>query len=274
MHGLLALAALHRKQLHSNEEDGYERTAQHHQTCALQASGSAFAHVTPGNCNALFASSSIITLLSFMHPLSTSNGPPKILDSFIDFMILIRGMTTVLHSVSDPKSESNPIINGKFGPLVDRQYHTLGFPLSPEIQDQFARLERLQSSSSFFQHVFSVVINALKAAFQTYAVIENDEGMVFVWASTPYEGFIAQLRSRIPFALTILAHYAVLLQCIDQLWWSKGKGLELVEAISDALPRNWQQHIAWPLQTLRNGRRLCMDNGVVCVTSSTAHEME
>ena len=65
---------------------------------------------------------------------------------------------------------------------------------------------------------------------------------------------MAGLRAREPVALIILAHYAVVLQTLDKIWFLKGWSMHIVRRtmllLSSSTYAPWS---AWPLMQIQQG---------------------
>jgi hypothetical protein len=62
--------------------------------------------------------------------------------------------------------------------------------------------------------------------------------------------FAALTKRKQPQALVIAAYYLVFTKLIDEIWWIADISGREIEAIANALPVDYQPHMAIPLQAL------------------------
>ncbi|CAG8907506.1 unnamed protein product [Penicillium salamii] len=60
-------------------------------------------------------------------------------------------------------------------------------------------------------------------------------------------GFLDLLDARQPFALVVLAHYAVVLHHLRDSWWMGDWGMRILSRIGDSVPPEWKALIGWPV---------------------------
>ena len=128
-------------------------------------------------------------------------------------------------------------------------------PLAPETEAALALVD--EAIKRRFQGVrnaaemltsYSYTLDRLKLTFGVVAAQENEKGIELTWLAMGRADFAKQLEEREGLALVLLAHYAVLLHRARDVWWCKGWGRALVEAIEEALPPEggWEELLAWP----------------------------
>lgn len=134
LHQILAIAASHLAHLHPRSRRAYSLRASHHQSLALQGMRAALAHISPANCHALFAASSLLFIASLaalsapqpqpqlqpqppaLAPAPTGihtgfdgfdslnglngsgSGSGPTVDDLVDVFLLVKGIGSVLHS--------------------------------------------------------------------------------------------------------------------------------------------------------------------------------
>ncbi|KMU81445.1 hypothetical protein CISG_09016 [Coccidioides immitis RMSCC 3703] len=132
MHGLLAIAALHLFEYCAEESDDrrkYLELATRHQNLALSSFRPQLSNITPSNCQAVFAFSSLIAALAFAFSKSAGNiraGEP--VEQVLQDFFLFRGVEGVLTAFWDI------IRKGKLGPLVHRPSDpTCSQPISRDV---------------------------------------------------------------------------------------------------------------------------------------------
>ena len=256
MHGLLALAALHIAD--SSPEEArrrkYTELATMHQNMALAEFRPQLSNITPSNCHAVFAFSSLIAALAFAFSRSTASprtGEP-VAEVLQDFF-LFRGVEGVLAAHWDT------IQSGKLGTLVLRPRDPVYFqPLSRDIINALDYLHDCNGKdvthiSEDEKDAYNHAIRELRISFQrSPASLEN----VFRWPIVLPESYLVHLKNRKPMAMVILAHYCVILEGLDSYWWSAGWAGHLFEAIYRSLDDNWRPMLQWPMQMIGVALRL------------------
>jgi hypothetical protein len=66
------------------------------------------------------------------------------------------------------------------------------------------------------------------------------------WLHSAGEKYFRLLRHRQPPALLIWAHYAILLQLLDDVWFMHGWAYDTVVVVDDLLGSAWAQWMQWP----------------------------
>lgn len=265
MHAILAVAAAHKIKNSSFGFLNYRDYASKHRNLALWSALPALREVSATNCHALFAFTSLIVLPVFAPPPSLDGTiSPSPIKDLLDVLPLLRGVVTVLHS----GKVLDWVSNGDLGPLIlsRRKWATQWaaadqFPLPLKFRDKFDQLRLLNdrhSPTTTEWESYDSSIESLQNAFrilnasyddQTY----NDTTSVLAWGAVIPDDFTMALRARKPSALVVLAHYGVLLHLGQHRWWSKGRGLELVQAMRQEPSEEWRPSISWPIEvTLRN----------------------
>ena len=107
---------------------------------------------------------------------------------------------------------------------------------------------------------YRAAVQELRKSFEMYATIVEEGPLVFVWAVMLPDSFVIELEKKETLALVILAHYAVLLHGINEQWWAEGRGSQLVEAICQMLPSEWQPAVRWPKHVVQSNFELSLDN--------------
>lgn len=215
------------------------------------------ADINPSNCHALFGTAGLIAFLTFAlqsPAASTSHSP---VSEIADFFTLIRGINTILKSTCFDR-----IVGGKFGALLDYDWHPPIKPLPDDLRLAFVRLRHLNDTifdNDELRETYSTSIQSLQYAFATHSMIATERILVFSWAIHVTDVYISLVRKRDPLALVILGYYGLLLQSIDGIWWSEGRGAWLVEAICQELPLTWHSELLLPIDVIQGKRTLTLE---------------
>ena len=248
LHALLAISAVNLCYVKPTQRHLYERAALRHRNLALITSIPALNEVTADNCHALFAMSSIISVLCFVLPydaqLVTLSDP---VNDIVSVSKLICGVKTVLHSAREW------VALGSLGGLLNYNWDPTTLALPEEARLAFEKLFDINNREirdGSIRDLYSATIQDLKHAFEIHTVVMGEPGLVFTWLVVVQASYVAQLERKEPMALVILAHYAVLLHTSKGQWWLEGRGADLVHVIHQLLPPEWLSAIAWPREAV------------------------
>ena len=249
LHALLAISAVNLWYVNPTNHHLYERAAVSHRNLALITSIPALNEVTADNCHALFAMSSIISVLCFVLPYSAQLGMPSDpVNDIVSVSKLICGVKTVLHSAREW------VALGSLGGLVNYNWDPTTLALPEEARLAFEKLfdmNKRETRDGSIRDLYNATIQDLKHAFEIHTVVAGEPGLVFTWLVVVQASYVAQLEKKEPMALVILAHYAVLLHTSNRQWWLDGRGAHLVQFIHQLLPPKWLSAIEWPREAVR-----------------------
>ncbi|KAI1940738.1 hypothetical protein LOZ57_005881 [Ophidiomyces ophidiicola] len=249
MHGLLALAALHLAAAAPPAASArYTERATRHQDRALAAFRPQLAAITPANCHAVFAFSSLTAALAFAFARSArhhrpASAPAEPVTQVLHDFFLFRGVERVLTTFWDL------IRQGCLGPLVHRPADPAR--LRPLPADVAAALDYLHACNAAAAAAESAAYDhALRELRVSFERAPTSWESVFRWPVVVPDAYLAHLKARRPMALVILAHYCVILRRLDACWWSQGWSGQLLEAIFRSLDVAWRPLLQWPVHTI------------------------
>jgi hypothetical protein len=113
---------------------------------------------------------------------------------------------------------------------------------------------QLSSTEVSERDTYTRAIQGLEKCFKLPGSKDQDNGMVLRWPISVGQEYIALLEARQQMALVILAHYAVALNEINDMWWAKGWGNKLIQEVNHLVIGNWRSLIVWPLDRIVAGR--------------------
>ncbi|KAJ9224538.1 transcriptional regulator family: Fungal Specific TF [Paecilomyces variotii] len=249
MHGLLALSALHILELNENSQrrQHYIDLATTHQSMALALFRKELNDITPSNCRAMFAFSSIAAVLALAFTHTTGAEPLPLIDEMLQIFNLLRG----IHEVVQAASEWIEKIADFFPPNV--VIDPLSVP--QEVRDNIAALEVLNADvkrTGLSDEEKEACEHAIAELLVSFEKIYSDLGhlIAFRWPVIIKPLYISLLRDRQPMALVILAHYCVPLHTLGNRWWLKSWGYQLLETIYHQLDISWRDTIRWPVEAV------------------------
>ncbi|KAI9369307.1 hypothetical protein BJX61DRAFT_536528 [Aspergillus egyptiacus] len=246
MHGILALSALHLA-VTSNDDtrEDYIRTSKTHQNQALLGLSRAAAKLKPYHCNAAFILSNIMMIYSFALPETEGETPGR---SALDELYQV--FTTTRQSVDLLANITDWVGNGELKPLL--QYDK-GQPKMPDtsrlaimsLTQLNAKLARQDPDHD--REVYDTTIKHLGSSLDK--VSRGGETMIvaFQWIFQVPSKFMELFRQREPFALVILAHYAVIIHFLRRHWWMGDWAARLIRNIGEHLDATWRNSISWVL---------------------------
>ncbi|KAK1636314.1 hypothetical protein BDP81DRAFT_375756 [Colletotrichum phormii] len=235
MHQILAIFAFHQAILEplgsssaqAQQQQRQEKLSlalqhQHHAICGVQAE---ISHVTSGNCDALFAASSLLFIGAFAASGPTLHSPLRRLevDDILEVFTLIRGVSGVLTSARE-----NDCCKG-----TSRE--------SKGVSNQ-------QNVSLEVKSIIDEAISGFRDSIERASSITPELNVAVSWPMILRDNFMALLVIRDPTSLVVLAHYCTVLHAAgSQFLFMKDWGRHLIAAIFRSLPPNWRNEIRWPV---------------------------
>lgn len=277
LNSVLAVAALHRATTTVDKDDapaaalGYIDTALRYYNKAFAPFQRALNSLTPLNCEAVFAHSIIITVISIALPqklqLTTierndtarvtapTTTPNSMIENIVVVFELLQGVKRIL-SIAQPwlKAKLFTRRHDFLNDCIDPEKELLEIDQSiPDTRSAFTKLTTLNETLASFdpdQHrVNNEAISLLRRCFSRYAT-SGEPSAVLTWISAVGKEFVECLRCRKPFPLLILMHWGVLLGQLDgRMWWARDSGRALVMELLVVLPPGtyrWDGAQLWP----------------------------
>ncbi|EGE81292.2 C6 zinc finger domain-containing protein [Blastomyces dermatitidis ATCC 18188] len=201
MHGLLSLSALHLIECSSNNDPNlrkYVELATMHQHLALAAFRPVLNNITPSNCNAVFAFSSLIAALAFAFSrfVGRPGGGEPVAELLQDFL-LFRGVESVL------STSWELIQKGELGPMIRRPADGIPQPISKDVINALDYLHDCNGAhvtqlSAEEKDANNHAIRELRISFERPA---SSLETVFRWPILLPEAYLVHLKARKPMAL-------------------------------------------------------------------------
>lgn len=252
MHGLLAIAALHRIQ--SEGQTGsiaFKEAAIQHKQKALSLYAPLLSNVTKSNCNALFAFSCLLSILSFASQIQSETRTVKDIADVVDVLRLVRGVAVIV-AVAREWIESSELCillqTGKSNYQNPFAASRRKEPSEQEVQLQLL-LKHCHSTckDSTSMSVYLESINFLLSGYVSYSTT-FDITLILAWPTQIDRDFLDLLLQRDQLALVIFAHYGAIMLLLHDIWWLRGWGKLVIGLISDLLSPSELSLIAWPLR--------------------------
>ncbi|KAK0648483.1 hypothetical protein B0T16DRAFT_325839 [Cercophora newfieldiana] len=250
LHEILATAAFHLAFLEPHNRGKYHLQASQHQTVAIQGVRVAVERITPENCHAIFAASSLffITALAAARPDGRAIKGVTV-DDFVDIFLLVKGIGGVLDSAMvDLK-------RGPFGKMFEptmqamRQSLTLDRVMA-QLEVFEGKVKALPEGEGEVKAAVEVEISQFRTCVQKAMAVTADPEYRMV-ASFPImmkERFVSLLRARNQVAFALLSYYCVVVHATEKgYWFTKGWGLSVMQDIVRDMTSPWDEDSAWAL---------------------------
>lgn len=253
MHGLLALAALHRSRLDHGGLGRYRDPAMRHQNLSLPYLRTLVFNVSADNCNALFALSTFVLVFVFALPQSPIS--PAEFDAFTEMMTIIELVKGVWAVTEMTRTW---LLQGPLRPLLLPEVWDVKGAIPGDTGNALDCLvlkNNTLAQSVSRRATYDTAIKMLRKTFEMLTLNPDDRGVGLFWAAVMERQYIDLLKAQEPMALVLLAHFGVVLHASRENWWSGKWGCQLVKAVHGMLDEHWRSLIRWPLLSVG----LCTD---------------
>ncbi|KAJ5359412.1 uncharacterized protein N7496_011825 [Penicillium cataractarum] len=272
MHGILAIAAVHRAYLYrmSEQRERYIKASAYHLAAGLKEFRELIASpIDPSNWQPVFCFASMISVHLCTVPirLGVSRWPNPITNT-IELFASVKGLQAIMKPFlpSLRKTQLAPLANSVWLES-EMRVHSPGAVaqslLPADIWTQISRLYRFIEEYPFTQTTnqddtaekHSEHRKDYEAAIKSYessvrqlelAGLHVEAGMVFLWAYRLSVQFHKDLEAHHPAALVLLAHYCVLLRSVDHRWYLNDMARQLLEDIERHIHPGYRDWLAWP----------------------------
>ncbi|KAF4967877.1 hypothetical protein FSARC_4644 [Fusarium sarcochroum] len=230
MHQILAVSAFHLARLNPSERQEYLSRAlqhQHHAICGIRGE---VATVTPRNCHALFAGSSLLFIGAFAACARTSGGNlEQKVNDLLGVFVLVRGVNSILNLFKDV------IRNGTFGEFIECNSYAGGTGLLSSLVERLHLITESLDAGKV-DHVVKAqageAIFALGESAGRASTAAPELNVAIIWPMIIKDGFLQLIRDRHPAALVVIAHYCTVLHAVgSKFWFLENWGHEMLDAI-------------------------------------------
>ncbi|KAL4946926.1 hypothetical protein BDW69DRAFT_205171 [Aspergillus filifer] len=262
MHLLLTLSALHLGFLNPGKRDTYIRQADQHFTFGVRSVTSVLAldKLDSNNCQYIYIAAIMICFAYFARGPRDGEFLVFNTNGKSEWLVLLHGVRTIL---AEKQAE---IFTGVLDPAAgkERQGQSLIQQLSAPIglSDEFARhfqqLDEVQTMISalpseedkaLYTHSINDLICSFKSAYREIEERNHPTSLMshtMGWTFRQTEDMIDKLEGRDPIALVILAHWAILLYFMRDIWFMQGWDRHIVRGIRACLPEAFYAWVEWP----------------------------
>jgi hypothetical protein len=250
-HVILAMSALHIAYLRPAGKETYQLLAARHQALALPVIRSGLTNLNEENCHALFTCSHILVKCAFASP----HPPGSLIFSpgrgdVAELVPLLRGASSIFEYAR------GWLTAGPFG-------HCLPPPMDEDPNysqnhedERYASLLPLFAKGGEDAVVCREALNSLRRLLAINAAPNRTtltRWLVFSWPVLVSQRYIDLMSERNPEALVVLAHFCVMLNMLNSLWFMEGCAVRILDQCRRDLDDEWLPYIQWPLSVLGLG---------------------
>ncbi|KAF2179553.1 hypothetical protein K469DRAFT_595511 [Zopfia rhizophila CBS 207.26] len=254
MHGILSASALHLAVIVTDnaERVKWRSLSLGHLDLGLTVYMSLLGSITPENCNALFAFSGLLPLLSFGYPITDGTitqppqGSPQAIDGIISLITLLRGIHTILNT------SSRWVADGPLRNIIRMRERTAEprLDVSEDTKRQLQQLcalnETLQKEEPEKQAILDQVIGKLQNIFYLLHVEPERPSALMMWPLGVNESYLLLLKSGDSMAMVLLAYWGATFKYLDNVWALHGWGRYIVDAACSTLDEKFGEILRWP----------------------------
>lgn len=252
MHGLLAISALHLASLQPQRALELQKSAFISKQAALSLFRRVAAEIGSDDTHAVFAFSwFVVPYVLSLSGGSQSSKIPNFDGESPHWFLVIRGLIALLWK------NWMDLVNGPFSPLLAQTSGEFSKSSNPD-DGELAKLHQILAPKDDVFAEEETELAACRVALEElrrvsalpYAPCNTlpSTSSVFLWTGTVTDEFLQLLYKRKPEALVVLAYYCVLLKRVNSIWYFKGVGETLLDAINNKLDKKWKPWIAWAVQ--------------------------
>ncbi|KAM5341161.1 hypothetical protein ACJ41O_015270 [Fusarium nematophilum] len=244
LHQVLSVSAYHLAYLHP-DRPSLSICASQHQNKAVAGLRSAVSVITEESCPEIFVASSLLSIGAFSaFSIQSGRGERPRIDDLLDVFSLVRGMSDILNSYQPALNSS------KLGSLFIRDNANEPAPVLRAMLEQLRQLAIPGTVepeiASLCREEIASIVQWVDGCIATTRLPELRVAMsLSISASTE---FLDLMRQRHPVALSVLAHYCVVLHHAGLEHWYMGVwGRSVIFDISESIDAEWKPLLEWPL---------------------------
>ncbi|KAJ6116053.1 hypothetical protein N7523_006470 [Penicillium sp. IBT 18751x] len=228
----------------------YLVSAREHQSHALAGiSLDGVQDLTDAQCNATFALCAVLLAFAYAYCLiddeiGDHDEQPDVLDEFLEVFELTRWLVSAMMMTMDR------VAAGELYPLVSPEQTR---PTMPDMSQLVVSSLRRQNESesqldpTHEKEVYDQAIDYLRSALEQLMNGGEPKDFAFCWAFRIPVRYQELVRERKPFALVVLAHYAVILHHLRDSWWMGDWGIRILRLVDACLDPQYRHLISWPI---------------------------
>jgi hypothetical protein len=256
LHLILALSALHLAHKQPAMRANYLKQADDHFTFGIRSVTTVLSSLNEENCQYIYISAVLICLVYFGHGPRAGEFLVFSEAGQAEWLVLMRGVRSIL------ESRREDIFSGVLTPDALEGEASLGeeSELAAELERHKGRIRDVQGLICAETNDPGMYDSALDALIQTFDDVYrmraagkhgvNLMHLVIGWIYRLEEGFVGWLEARDPFALAILAYWAILLKYMQSSWLMTGWDEHVLSGIQASLAGEHRRWIQWPVERI------------------------
>lgn len=255
MHGLLALAALDRASSASTstspgQVEEHLNLAQRHQSLAATGLASlrrleTTTTLSQSACDAIFALACVMIYYAIAFPVLARPDVHGSSISTLDDLCVVFEQTRA--SIAVIAEVIDRVKDGDLRPLIRRDESRPKMPDTSRLAIlSLRRLNTILGNNPAHEtDIYDHTIHHLSLALERLAEGSEPTILAIRWIFHIPARFIELIRARRPFALVILAHFAVIMHSLRGHWWMGSWGMDVLGDVGQTLNGEWREHISW-----------------------------
>lgn len=271
LHLILAISALHLARSEPNQSADLVHRAESHMNVGLRRATHDISSLDEENCAELY----ITTILICTYTFAKKPGPRNLLvvaeGQESAWWELFRGVRLIVERIGLPTilarlaSDVGPTdaVSHKEPPNTQREAEvTITDPLNWEVAfDSLSGL--IDHTPPDQQGVYQATFNMLKWCFHDTFGATNHRTIVnpkfqtiMAWLYVLDDQYVNMLKEADPVAMILLAHFAILLQTLEAVWFLDGWSSHILQGVHGILEETsqeqWLQWLEWPQTQVQN----------------------
>ncbi|KAJ4983077.1 Sterol regulatory element-binding protein ECM22-like protein 1 [Stagonosporopsis vannaccii] len=261
LHLILEFSALELARQCPGREGHYCTLAERHSVLGLQGATALLRQVDTGDYHAAYTAATFACINYLArgpqpgeYLLFSVKGPSQ-------WLPLLHGIRTIIDLVGIEKIAAGPTgqQTQKTVPVAKEPARIVLKCPDVHWNDQFERLEMLVASSPDSATDSNALCKLRRCFEATYGLDgvykgNEDQQNAFIWPYQLGSEFAAQLQSRKPLSLVVAAHYALLLQNYEFMWYMNGWADQILAGIREVIDVNYCSWLDWPLAQAQRTR--------------------
>lgn len=244
LHLIFAITALHLARCRPTRHGEYVAKANQHYAKALPMVTAELAHINKQNCDAVFLSVELISLIGW------ARGPQP--GEFLAFgtnqrsewLVMFRGIRTTMESLDyDAFTKSYTVQMRAKGKAL--QHIT-----RPAFEQPLADLRDYVQRASLPNHLASniLALDVLLECYENrYNGIDNEYHLAFGWLFRMDEDFLEAMQRHEAVPLVLYAYFMVLVNDMECFWYMKGWTTHVLSGIWEAIADEERIELRWPM---------------------------
>lgn len=255
LHLILALSALHLAHEQPARRDQYLQQADDHFTFGIRSVTSVLSQLNAENCQKIYMSAILICFIYF------GRGPrPKEFLIFsasgpAEWLMLMRGVRLIV------ESHHARVFSGLLEPKSNNKSHDLTPEMRSELHEHTVHTEAVQrlverdipNEEDLARHLAAIqnLLEIMREVYERRSAGSSGVDLMDLligWVYRLSEEMVGSLERKEPYALVILAYWAVLLKYMDSAWFMDGWAEHVLSGISTCLDEEFRPWIEWPMK--------------------------